>query len=365
MKKICLFFLIIVWFQSIQSQDFSIMHDGLERTYRLHLPLNYSDEKVYPLIFSLHGVTSNGFQQEVLTGFNLLADQEGFIMVYPNGVNAAWNIASPVGVDDVGFISALIDTLASQYSINTDMVYASGMSMGGFMCYRLACELSDRIAAIASVAGLQAFSPCNPPRPVPVMQVHGTADPVVPYAGVPSSLSPWIEHNGCPVDPVITDLPDINTEDNSTVTYYYYGLCNDSTEVVLYSVINGEHSWPGSNFMLGVTNQDIDASKEIWNFFRKFNIRGSTGFDQNILEKLPEMVISPNPASKEFTVELPGAMRGSFTFRLYNSSGAMVKEIDKVNEERLTVNCEALQPGLYLAELWTRNQRFTEKLVIF
>jgi polyhydroxybutyrate depolymerase len=259
MKRILSFFPLLFIFHLAHSQDYSIMHDGLQRTYRLHLPIDYNADNTYPLLFSLHGATSNGFQQEMLSGFNHIADQEHFIMVYPNGIGATWSISTTSEIDDVGFISALLDTLDSQYNINLNMVYASGMSMGGFMCYRLACELSDRISAIASVAGLHTFFPCNPPKPVPILQIHGTEDPVVPYTGVPATISQWTGHDGCPQDPVIADFPDINHEDNSTVRSYYYGPCNDSTEVILYSVIYGEHSWPGSNFILGVTNQDIDA----------------------------------------------------------------------------------------------------------
>lgn len=367
MKKLFSILLIILAsFIVGHSQDFSIEHDGLQRTFRLHLPTGYNAEVAYPLIFSLHGVTSNGFQQEILTGFNHVADQENFIMVYPNGIDATWNIASPTGVDDVGFISALLDTLDSRYNVNLNMVYASGMSMGGFMCYRLACELSDRIAAVASVTGLHAFNPCDPPRPVPVMQVHGTEDPIVPYAGVPATIALWLEHNGCPMEPIATDLPDINKEDNSTVTYYYYGPCIDSTEVVLYSVINGEHSWPGSNFILGVTNQDIDASVEIWNFFRKFNLQGSTGIDQPGQETSYALKIYPNPAKSHFTVQIiPDASKDHSEFRLFNSVGSPAKEINAIQGNQILVNCEGLPPGLYLAELRTGGRRITKKLIIF
>ncbi len=118
-----------------------------------------------------------------------VADTAGIVVVYPNGIDETWNVSSTTGTDDVGFISALIDTVDYQYSIDLNRVFATGMSMGGFMSYRLACELSERIAAIASVTGLQAFYPCNPNRPVPILQFHGTADPVVPYAGVPATIS--------------------------------------------------------------------------------------------------------------------------------------------------------------------------------
>ena len=365
MKIILPFLLLLTVSQSTISQDYSIIHDGLTRTYKLHLPAGYNPENTYPLVFSLHGVTSNGFQQELLSGFNSIADQENFIVVYPNGIDATWNIASPAGVDDVGFISALIDTLDYQYNIDLNRVFASGMSMGGFMCYRLACELSNRIAAIASVTGLHAFFPCNPPRPVPVMQIHGTADPVVPYAGVPSTISFWLEHNGCPQEPVTTDFPDINQEDNSTVTSYYYGPCSDSTEVILYSVTNGEHSWPGSFFILGVTNQDIDASMEIWHFFKKFDLQGSTGIDQAIGDETDGIKVFPNPAKGFFIIKLTGDFKDVPEFRLYDAKGQLVREIECNPGEEQHISCTGLTHGLYLAEFRSGEFRKTRKIIIY
>lgn len=156
------------------------------------------------------------------------------------------------------------------YDIDLNRVYSTGMSMGGFMSYRLACELSERIAAIASVTGLLAAFPCTPARPLPVLQIHGTADGTVPYSGVSSTISFWVGENNCPVSPVITNLPDINSTDASTVTKSYYGFCDDSTEVILYTVNNGGHTWPDAAINIGVTNRDFNANSEVWNFFKKY-----------------------------------------------------------------------------------------------
>jgi polyhydroxybutyrate depolymerase len=349
---------------STYSQEFSIIHDGLERTYRLHLPAGYTPEMSYPLVLSMHGLTSNAFQQELLTGFNQVSDQNGFIVAYPNGLGATWNISSPAGTDDVGFISALIDSLDQEYNVDLNMVYACGMSMGGFMSYRLACELSDRLAAIASVTGLQAIYPCNPPKPLPVLQIHGTADPTVPYAGVPSTVSFWTDHNNCPDEPVQYDFPDINQADSSTVTSYYYGPCNNSTEVILYSVTNGEHSWPGSNFILGVTNQDIDASTEIWKFFRKFNLQGSTGTEEVLSNPNDLINLYPNPAGDYMTVELKDGPAGKFEFRIFDLSGHLVISVNDLTDRRFVVDLRELAPGMYLTEISAGSLKLNQKVVI-
>ena len=359
--------LLLIFLQSIVifSQDLSMTYDGLERTYRLHVPLGYNPDNNYPLVINMHGLTSNAFQQELLSGFNNIADQEGIMVVYPNGIDAAWNVFSSGGVDDVGFISALIDTLKAGYSIDLNRVYATGMSMGGFMSYRLACELGNRIAAIAPVAGLLAFSPCNPQKPVPVLHIHGTVDPTVPYAGVPATISFWLENNHCPQDPILFDFPDINSTDSSTVTSYYYGPCDNSTEVILYSVINGEHSWPGSNFILGVTNRDINASAEIWNFFKKFDLQGSTGIlnPEDITENL--LLIYPNPARNYMTIELPESFQGDYNFLIYDMAGKLVRKVMKIRFNRFGIDCHDLMPGFYFAEIQFKSSKLIRKVIIY
>jgi polyhydroxybutyrate depolymerase len=232
------------------------------------------------------------------------------------------------------------------------------------MAYRLACELSNRIAAIASVTGLQAFFPCNPPKPVPVLDMHGTADPVVPYVGVASTISFWVEHNGCPQEPVITDLPDINQTDSSTVTTSYYGSCNNSTEVILYTIKNGEHSWPGSIIMLGVTNKDINASNEIWNFFRKFNLQGSTGIDLVNSQNNNLLSIYPNPARSFLTVEIKSSIPEIFDFQIFDMSGRKVNEVLNISDPRFIVDCHDLPSGMYIAGIRYKSGLMHQKLII-
>jgi polyhydroxybutyrate depolymerase len=364
MKKLYISVVIAFIIINVSGQEFSLIHDGLTRTYRLHLPSNYNPDSLYPLIVNMHGLGSNALEQEIYTAFNNVGDTAGVILAYPNGINGTWNVSSGTGTDDVGFISALIDTLNYQYKVDLNRVYATGMSMGGFMSYRLACELSDRIAAIASVTGLQAFYPCDPDRPVPIAHFHGTADPVVPYSGVPATISGWVSHNLCPTDPVITDLPDIDTNDNSTVTVYYYGPCEDSTEVILYSIINGGHTWPGASIIIGITNQDINASNEIWNFFKKFTLQGSTGIYDFAGDREITCNFYPNPVHGLVTVELETEPADDFYFRIFDLTGKMVLEKRIMSFGRFILDCSMIAPGFYVAVVSNGKIKSHQKIII-
>jgi len=222
------------------------------------------------------------------TQMNLVADTAGFIVVYPNGKNN-WN--SGVGVnpnyptpiiDDVGFINALIDTLSNHYTnIDLDRIYACGFSNGGFMANKLACQLSNRIAAVASVAGVIASSvanTCNSLHTMPMLLIHGTADNTVPLNGatgwysVDQTLNFWTDINNCDQASTVL-LPDLIPTDGCTVEKTTYSNSSDDCKVIFYKVINGGHSWPGAvedyNWA-GKKNMDINASVEIWNFFKDY-----------------------------------------------------------------------------------------------
>jgi polyhydroxybutyrate depolymerase len=363
MKKILLLLAAFAFTNYTSGQEDSITHDGLIRTYRLHIPAGYDPDSLYPLVINMHGLGSNAFEQEIYTEFDNVADTGGFVVVYPNGIGGTWNISQPSGTDDVGFISALIDTVSSQHNIDSQRVYATGMSMGGFMSYRLACELSDRIAAIASVAGLQAFSPCNPVRPVPVVHFHGTADEIVPYIGVPSTIANWVGFDACPADPVVTNLPDIDTTDNSTVTIYYYGPCEESTEVILYTINNGGHTWPGATIIIGVTNQDIKASNEIWQFFRKFTLQGSTGLGHSD-RKETACSFYPNPVHGMATAELPAEPACPFDFRIMDLTGKQFLELRNLSDRRFLIDCSRVPPGLYIGIFTDGKSSSYQKIII-
>lgn len=254
-----------------------LTHDGVEREYLLYVPDSYTGEEALPLLFVFHGLGGNMNQIYQGTEFNLLADQHNFIAVFPqglplqsNGLNA-WNLAD-IGTDDVGFTSYLMDEIATEYIIDIDRTYSTGMSNGGFFSFKLACQLNYRIAAIAPVSSVMTnneLENCTPQKPTPVITIHGTLDLVVPYSSVQPTLDYWIEYNQTETTPEITALPDIDPNDRSTVEEYIYQSGTNGVVVKHLKVINGSHSWPGSS-----GNMDISASEEIWEFVSKYSNDG-------------------------------------------------------------------------------------------
>jgi polyhydroxybutyrate depolymerase len=235
----------------------------------------------------------------LLTDFNALSDKEGFVIVYPRGYENGWNdgrgapgIKSQAeNIDDVAFISSLIDNLILDLNIDKKMVYATGISNGGIMSNRLGCELSDKIAAIASVAGnipQKTVSSWSPSRAVSVLIISGTEDPVVPFNGgdvsplslklgkvisVADTVKFWVSKDGCPVTPETEQLPHLNANDNTLTVIESYPGCRDGTEVALYKVIGGGHTWPAClqympEKVVGRTSRDFSATEIIWQFFK-------------------------------------------------------------------------------------------------
>lgn len=272
---------------SSAQQTRSIRIGSTDRNYTIYTPKSYSPGKTMPLVYVLHGFTQTAADISRYSAFNALADSFGFFAVYPSGISNGWNTNSgfPGGstADDVGFIRILTDSLIARFGIDGDRVYSCGFSAGGFMSQRLACELSDRIAAIASVAGTMsdaAFKACNPLRAVPVLHIHGTSDLVVSYNGGLSNISAdklmqfWVNKAGCNQTPTKINIPD-RVQEGSTAEWQRYGPCSQSIEMAHIAVSSGGHTWPGSsNSGVGTTNMDFSASAEIWQFFSRFSLRG-------------------------------------------------------------------------------------------
>jgi polyhydroxybutyrate depolymerase len=237
-------------------------------------------------------------------GFNKMSDQDGFIIVYPDGIELNWNDgrmdeeandrAHRDNIDDVSFISALIDSMIQNYNINPKRVYVTGISNGAIMSYRLACELSHKITAIAPVDGnipTMIFTDCSPSRAVSVLAINNTDDPLVPFQGgeiygqfhriklgkvlsVDESIGFWVTRNRCSVTPAVNDEPDLDPKDGTRVTRKQYVNGIEGTEVILYAVDGGGHTWPGGvqylpAWIIGKTCRDFDACEVIWSFFKK------------------------------------------------------------------------------------------------
>jgi polyhydroxybutyrate depolymerase len=250
------------------------------RAYHAHLPPAVAEGRPLPLVLNLHGFNSNAEQEAGLSRMNATADREGFIVLYPEGTGWAqsWNAGICCGealtkqVDDVAYIRAVLDEEARHEPVDPKRVYATGMSNGGFLSHRLACELSDRIAAIAPVAGLLGVGTCQPTRPVSVLQFAGTADALVKYEGGGMALFPkvedvmagWAQRDGCQSHRAVS-------YQKGDVTCERYTGCPAGVDVELCKVQGGGHTWPGGTPvpMLGHTTGDVSATERMWQFFRE------------------------------------------------------------------------------------------------
>jgi polyhydroxybutyrate depolymerase len=262
----------------------SIVSSGELREYVLHVPTTYDRSRPSPLVISMHGAGAWPVQQMEMSRWNELADREGFLVVYPAGGGRfrVWRVNPKGGLErDVRFISDLIDEIGREYAIDRDRIYANGFSNGGAMTFVLSCALSDRIAAFGMVGAAQTvpWSWCTGTRPVPTINVHGTADTAAPYEGGSSWVLPrtappfppvrrWMSElarrNGCDDEPTsVAVTPD--------VTRSAWSGCE--ADVVLYTIHGGGHTWPGGGPMpewfVGRTTDQLDATAEMWQFFRQ------------------------------------------------------------------------------------------------
>jgi polyhydroxybutyrate depolymerase len=367
-----------------QTINGSITHGGIQRTYILYVPASYSVTTAAPLVFNFHGLTSNATAQLFYGEFRPIADTAGFLIVAPQGTinpqgDTYWNAGFGGTVDDVGFTEALLDSISAAYSINQDRVYSTGMSNGGYMSYYLACNLSDRIAGIASVTGAMTKglpNTCNPQHPTPVMEIHGDADVTVPYGGntisesVQTGLNYWINYNNTNSTPTVTTLPNVSTTDNSTVEHYLYAGGDSCVDVEHYKVLNGGHTWPGApvNTGNGNTNHDIESSLLIWEFFAKYDINGKINcvpVGINDSEKNDFRVkIYPNPASDYLNVEW-NDIENVTAIRFKNILGEEVLSFDVRKQNQIKISAQKLSKGIYFTELLNDSEILESRKVVF
>lgn len=282
LKRIIITILAICgWVVLKADENGSFEFQGLKRTYIVHTPPNYNGRERMALIINMHGFAANAKTHVRMSQMNPKADSEGFIIVYPNGTGwpKRWNAGylriwnEKKKIDDVAFINTLIDTMIATYAIDTLRIYAAGFSNGGMMAHRLGCELSHRIAAIASVSGELMVKDCEPSRPMPVIHIHPRHDPVLPYYGdkrryplppIDSVMLRWARLDSCNAGP---DSLRIESGALSQV------WTNSSTgvEVVLWTVEDGNHAWPGGEGIALPTvnrpSKEINANDLIWEFF--------------------------------------------------------------------------------------------------
>ena len=225
---------------------------GQARQYLLHVPATYKPETPAAVVLVFHGAGIGAERFISYSRFSNVADREGFLIVYPEGLDEVWN-PSP-GSRDVQFVSHLIDHLQQRCSVDPSRIYASGHSNGGGMVHRLACELADRIAAIGTISGAyQSPGECSPSRPIPVFAIHGTADTVIPYEGIPEWAAAWAARNDCDPEPV-------DIHHNVLINEKMWSNCREEADVILYTIQDLGHDW---------THDLIDFGQTIWDFFEQ------------------------------------------------------------------------------------------------
>ena len=262
----------------------TIVSSGIEREYLLYVPKSYDRTRPAPLVISMHGGGGWPVLQRDISLWNRVADEQGFLVVYPAGYTnsgvRAWRVSRGPGLArDVRFISDLIDELQSKYNIDPARIYANGLSNGGAMSFVLSCTLSNRIAAIGMVGAAHSlpWRWCTDTRPVPVINFHGTEDPVVPYHGGERWVAPiafpdverwtdnWARRNRCASQPADSSFA-------TDVTRREYVNCANDASVVLFTIRGGGHTWPGGqqlpDWFMGKTSTSVHASREMWAFFR-------------------------------------------------------------------------------------------------
>jgi len=252
----------------VGTSDERLTSGGQTRQYEIFVPASYRTGKAFPLVIGFHGQGGSASQFESYSGFSTLASQAGFIAVYPQGAGQISSWDTWAGSQDVQFIRDLTATVEAQCAVDRNRIYAVGHSRGGGMVNRLACDLSDRIAAVGSVSGTYQFGEdCSPGRPVAIVAFHGTDDSDVPYNGigiadampdpyfsigtpVPQWATAWGERNGCDARPAAIFQ-------QGTVTGQGWKNCRGGANVILYTINGGGHEWPNA----------VDAARMIWNFF--------------------------------------------------------------------------------------------------
>ena len=364
---------------NVHAQYDSIRHNNRIRTYLLHLPSGYSQGDPLPLVVAMHGGFGNAYNMEQQSQLSKNADAENFIVVYPEGIKGGllnirtWNAgeccgyASRNNIDDVGFIGALLDTLAGHFSVDTSRIYATGMSNGGFMAYRLACELSHRIAAIAPVAASMNLDECWPERAVPIIAFHSFRDENVPYNGGAGSgfsdhynfsqesvMQEWSVRNGCHSEKDIII-------DDERFTFVKWTNCGCNTEIHHYTTKDGGHSWPGgTQTVLGdLPSEYIDANSLMWKFFQQYSLECGSLTTSGLPEKgNSDFRIYPNPSRGMVYIE--NKTSKTYSLAVFDPTGKRVVK----TENRNSIDLSDHPPGTYIFVISPEGKIKTVKTII-
>ncbi|WP_395047893.1 T9SS type A sorting domain-containing protein [Flavobacterium sp.] len=339
--------------QYLQSQ--TLQHSSGNRQYSIYIPANYNSSQPVPLVLLFHGFTNSISSIYSDSQMEVLADANNFIYAIPQGLGglAGWSIGLSFGgnADDIGFASSLIDRISSVYNINNKRVYAAGFSNGGFFSYRLACELSTKIAAIASVAGSMNPSwiggnnpTCNPQHQMPIMQITGTNDNVIPInggnGGAPLSnvFNYWKNFNNTNPNPITTNI-NSNTERN------VYENGNNGSTIEFIKITGRGHEWPKTT----TAGLQENASIRIWEFFSRYDKDGLIStLSTNSFEKTG-ISIYPNPANSVITINNVNFTE-KISYTLTSIMGQIVKN-GKIISPSQRIDIENLPPSIYFLNI--------------
>ena len=394
MKYIFLFVIFFLSFGYLEAQQTitnRMVHDGLDRDYHIYIPESYDETINVPILFVFHGYGGNARNLMRWGDMKSVADTAGFILIVPQGYkdhrgSPHWNVGSWTRgsiVDDIGFISALIDKINENYKVDLDRVYSYGNSNGGYFSFELACQLGNKIAAIGSIGGTmstESYDSCAPSHNTSVITVHGTSDPIVYYTGrrpynsksQVEALKYWVDYNKTNTSPEIIELPDSDRNDGSQVELYKYDGGKNGTSVHHFKVINGGHSWPGR-----YGNMDIVATTEIWNFVSQFNINGlinneSTSLEEEIKSGNKYGITLeqnyPNPFNPSTSINFYLPQMTQVSLAIYNQLGLKITDIIDSEflrgEQSVVFNLEDLSSGLYFYRLTTPENSITKTMTL-
>ena len=355
-------FLFIVCISFSYAQGYiseTIQYDGLTREYSIYVPASYDGTTSFPLLFNFHGGGGDIASQIAIADMSPIADTANFIVVYPqarqdpsDGNSFNWIPKVPGTFDDVPFISSLIDTIAINYEIDQNRIYACGYSLGGDMSFELACKLNSRIAAIAPVARTMQANPdsfCFPEHPTGVLTILGTDDNTSPYNGITylgteyylsaaATHSYWANHNNCDVNPTMSTV-------SPSVERYTWSTTSGCSYVEELKVIGGGHDWPGS-----FGNMTIDASEEIWQFVSRYDINGLIECSTASINEYSkdDFRVYPNPVNSELTIEMD--LSEEKKYRIYSTIGELVSS-GKLNSNLNTIDLSSLPPNIYVLNI--------------
>jgi polyhydroxybutyrate depolymerase len=357
--------LIFTTFLSVSNaQDYiseTIQFDGLTREYSIYVPASYDGTTSFPLLFNFHGGNGVIADWQTTADMRPIADTANFILVYPqarqdpsDGNSLNWLPKTPGTFDDVPFISALIDTIASDYQIDQNRIYACGYSLGGEFSYELACKLNSKIAAIGAVARTMQADPnsyCSPVHPTGVLTILGTDDFISPYNGITfggieyyisaeATHSYWATHNNCDTTATMNTV-------SPSVERYTWSTASGCAYVEELKVIGGGHDWPGS-----FGNMTIDANSEIWQFVSRYDINGLIGCSTTSINEnnntRENYKVYPNPVHTQITIDM--GLAEEREFRLYNPIGELVLS-GVLNSQISIIDLSSLPPNVYLLQI--------------